>query len=88
VSCTSKSNYTILQCKEAQKMVVSKTLKEIELVLGDYRFIRVHHSHLVNLQEVRKYIRGEGGMLLMSDGTTIDVSRSRKDAVVKSLQTF
>ena len=88
VSCTSKSNYTILQCKEAQKMVVSKTLKEIELVLADHRFIRVHHSHLVNLHEVRKYIRGEGGMLLMSDGTTVDVSRSRKDAVVKSLQTF
>jgi len=46
-------------------------------------FIRVHHSHIANLNEVVKYIRGEGGYLIMSDGNTINVSRSRKDALLK-----
>ena len=46
-------------------------------------FIRVHHSYLVNLNEVTKYVRGEGGYLVMSDGSTVNVSRSRKEALLK-----
>lgn len=88
ISLTSKSNYTFLHLKEGQKLVVSKTLKEMEALLSDHYFLRVHHSHMVNLDEVRKYIRGEGGMLVMSDGSTIDVSRSRKDTLVGVLQSF
>jgi two-component system LytT family response regulator len=45
----------------------------------------VHHSWLVNLNEVEKYIKGEGGSLIMSDGTTIDVSRNRKEILLKKL---
>ncbi|HEX3081434.1 MAG TPA: LytTR family transcriptional regulator DNA-binding domain-containing protein, partial [Puia sp.] len=52
----------------------------------DYSFVRVHHSHLVNLNEVEKYFRGEGGYLLMSDKSTVDVSRSRKEILLKKLQ--
>lgn len=84
--CTSSSNYTIFNLTENQKLIISRTLKEIEEMLEDYQFLRVHHSYLVNLHEVRKYNRGEGGSLLMSDGTTIDVSRSRKEMLLKKLQ--
>jgi two-component system, LytTR family, response regulator len=86
ISCASSSNYTILTIKESQKLIVSRTLKEIEEMLEDYTFLRVHHSFVVNLNEVRKYIRGEGGMLIMSDGTSIDVSRSRKQQLLEKLQ--
>lgn len=86
ISCASDSNYTILHLKDKQKLVVSRTLKEIEEILEEHSFIRVHHSYMVNLNEVTKYIRGEGGYLVMSDGSHIDVSRSRKDSVVKRLQ--
>lgn len=86
ISCASDSNYTILQLKNKQKITASRTLKEIEELLEDYSFARVHHSHLVNLNEVEKYIKGEGGYLLMSDGTTVDVSRSRKEILLKRLQ--
>ena len=55
-------------------------------MLEDYSFVRVHHSHLVNLNEVEKYIKGEGGYLLMSDGTTIEISRSKKEILLKKLQ--
>lgn len=86
ISCASSSNYTILSLKDNQRLIVSRTLKEIEEMLSDYSFLRVHHSHLVNLNETRKYIRGEGGQLIMSDGSSVDVSRSRKDELLKKLQ--
>ena len=86
ISCSSDSNYTILYLKNKQKITASRTLKEIEEMLEDYSFVRVHHSYLVNLNEVEKYIKGEGGYLMMSDGSTIDVSRSRKEMLLKKLQ--
>lgn len=86
ISCASSSNYTILFLKENQKLIVSRTLKEIEEMLEDHAFLRVHHSHLVNLNEVRKYIRGEGGTLIMSDGSSVNVSRSKKELLLKKLQ--
>ena len=86
ISCNADSNYTILFLKNNQKITASRTLKEIEEMLEDYSFARVHHSYLVNLNEVEKYIRGEGGYLLMSDKTTVDVSRSRKETLIKKLQ--
>jgi two-component system LytT family response regulator len=86
ISCTADSNYTILNLKNKQKIIASRTLKEIEEMLEDFSFARVHHSFLINLNELEKYIRGEGGYVLMSDGSTIDVSRSRKEYLLKKLQ--
>jgi two-component system LytT family response regulator len=86
ISCTSDSNYTNLLLKNKQKLTASRTLKEVEEMLEPYNFIRVHHSFLVNLNEINKFVRGEGGYLVMSDGATIDVSRSRKEMLLKKLQ--
>lgn len=55
-------------------------------MLGDHFFLRVHNSHLVNLNEISKYIRGEGGYLIMTYNSTIDVSRSRKELLMEKLQ--
>jgi two-component system LytT family response regulator len=85
IYCSASSNYTSFILKDKQKLLVSRTLKEIEEMLEEYSFLRVHHSCLVNLDEVKKYIRGEGGSLLMSDGSEVDVSRSRKDNLLKRL---
>ena len=86
ISCTSESNYTILHLENKQKITASRTLKEIEEMLEDYSFARVHHSYLVNLNEVEKYVKGEGGYLIMSDASSVDVSRSRKEMLLKKLQ--
>jgi two-component system LytT family response regulator len=86
ISCTSDSNYTIFLLKNKQKLIASRTLKEIEEMLEEYSFLRVHHSHIVNLNEVNKYIKGEGGYLIMSDDSAVDVSRSRKEMLLKKLQ--
>ncbi|RPE12029.1 response regulator [Chitinophaga lutea] len=84
--CTSQSNYTIFTLTGNQKLTISRTLKEVAEMLEEHQFLRVHHSYLVNLHEVRKYNRGEGGSLLMSDGAAIDVSRSRKEELLRKLQ--
>lgn len=86
ISCTAEGNYTLLLLKNKQKIIASRSLKEIEELLEDYSFARVHHSYLVNLNEVEKYIKGEGGYLIMSDGSSVDVSRSRKEMLIKKLQ--
>ena len=86
ISCCADSNYTVFCVKNRQKIIVSRTLKEIEEMLEEYPFIRVHHSYLINLNEVEKYIRGDGGYLIMSDGSSVDVSRSRKELLMKKLQ--
>ena len=85
ISCESDSNYTILLLKDKSKIVVSRTLKDIEEMLEDHSFARVHHSYLVNLNEIQKYVKGEGGYLQMSDGSTVDVSRSKKELLLKKL---
>jgi two-component system LytT family response regulator len=85
IYCSADRNYTNLILKNKGKIIASRNLKEIEDMLEDYSFLRVHHSYLINLNEVEKYIKGEGGYLLMSDKTTVDVSRSRKDILLKKL---
>ncbi len=86
ISCASSSNYTIFLLKDKQKITVSRTLKEMEEMLEEHSFLRVHHSFLVNLNEISKYIKGEGGYLVMSDSSTVDVSRSKKELLLQKLQ--
>jgi len=86
ISCAAESNYTILLTKDKQKLTISRTLKETEEMLEDYSFQRVHNSSIVNLNEISKYIKGEGGYLIMSDGSTVDVSRGKKEALLNKLR--
>ena len=86
ISCASDRNYTVLLLKDNQKIIVSRLLKDIEEMLEEYSFLRVHHSYIVNLDEISKYVRGEGGYLIMSDGTSVDVSRAKKDILLQKLQ--
>ena len=86
ISCASDSNYTVFFLKNKQKLIVSRPLKEIEEMLDEYSFIRVHNSYLVSLNEIDKYVKGEGGYLVMTDGSTIDVSRSKKETLLNKLR--
>ena len=86
ISCTSSSNYTIFLLKDQQKITVSRTLKETEEMLEEHAFLLVHHSYLVNLNEIIKYVKGEGGYLVMSDSSAVDVSRSKKELLLQKLR--
>lgn len=86
VRCESDNTYTTFFMTDKRKIVVSKTLKECEHMLTDYRFYRVHNSHLINLRYMTEYIKGEGGIVKMTDGSQIDVSRRRKDEFMQVLK--
>ncbi len=66
-----------------QTIMVSKTLGDFEEILSANQFFRIHGSAIINLNHVKKYIRGDGGTVILSDNTEIDVSRRRKDEFVK-----
>lgn len=86
ISCTSNNNYTEFILSDKRKILVSRTLKDVEEMLHDYSFVRVHNSHIINLNAVTRYVKGEGGYLIMSDGSTIDVSRGKKELLMQKLQ--
>jgi two-component system LytT family response regulator len=86
ITCESDDNYTRIILKGGKKLLVTRSLKEIEESLEQHSFLRVHRSYLINLNEIEKYIKGEGGYLIMTDGTTVDVSRSRKEILMQKLQ--
>lgn len=86
ISCESESNYTTFLLKNKNKLVVSRPLKEVEEMLEEYSFLRVHNCYVINLNEIDKYVKGEGGYLVMSDGTSIDVSRSKKEVLLAKLR--
>jgi two-component system LytT family response regulator len=78
------NTYTHVIIKNRPKLIACRTLKEMEEQVEDHEFfIRVHNSYIVNLNEVVKYVRGEGGYLLMSDNKTVNVSRSRKEDLLR-----
>jgi two-component system LytT family response regulator len=85
VRCESSSNYTLVFTKDRQKLVVSRTLKEFEVMLAPYRFFRVHHSHLINLQYIKSYNKGKGGNVTLLDNSVIEVSTRRKEEFLKAL---
>ena len=79
IRCESSSNYTFVYTLDGQKRLVSKTLRDIEESLKDNHFYRVHKSHLVNLEYVKRYIRGKTGQLILEDDSTVPVSKTRKN---------
>lgn len=76
--CVAEGSYTRVNMIDKSEVLLSKTLGDVEELLSDYHFFRIHHSTLINLKQVRKYIRGEGGEVMMSNGKSLLVARTRK----------
>jgi two-component system LytT family response regulator len=85
VRLESSVNYTSIFLKDRQKIVVAKTLKEFEGLLTDLNFYRVHNSHLINLNYIKSYKKGKGGIIVMTDQSEIEVSTRRKDEFLRRL---
>lgn len=83
--CEATGSYTTLFLKNSDKLVTSKALKDFEELLLDHPFFRIHHSYLINLNEIKRYIKGEGGSVLMSNTTELPVSKRKKEEFLKKL---
>lgn len=80
-----QSNYCRIHIQTGKPILVTKTLKDFEGILTPYQFFRIHHSYLINLAFVKKYIRGEGGSVIMENGDELGVSRRKKEDFIKAL---
>ena len=78
-------NYTYFYLKDKRKIIVCRTLKDFEEMLPNDTFLRIHHSYIINKEYVEKYIRGEGGQVVLSDGTTLDVAKRKKTEFLKAI---
>ena len=78
-------SYTILWLQNQKKLVVSKNISEIEKTINDINFFRVHKSHLVNLKHVNKYNLKDGGEIILSDNSKVELSRRKKDAFLDAI---
>lgn len=79
------SSYTKIYITNGEMIMSSKPLKYFEELLEDYDFVRVHQSHIINLKHIRRYVRGDGGQVIMMNGTEIEVSRRKKDDLLAKI---
>lgn len=85
IRCEADNNYTNFYLSSGEKVLVTKTLKEYDESLSGEDFIRVHQSHLVNSKYIDRYIKGDGGTIIMTDGSQVEVSRRRKEEFLKRM---
>jgi two-component system LytT family response regulator len=86
VRCESDSNYTTFYLKSGERLIASRTLKEFDELLAPYGFLRVHQSHLVNISQIKSYIKSDGGSIRMKDGALVSISRQRRETVLMALK--
>lgn len=79
--CQSQNNYTSIFLKDGEKIFISRTLKDVENLLKKFLFLRVHQSYLINPSYMQKYIRNDGGYIIMSNQQRIPISTSKKSLV-------
>lgn len=79
VRCQAESNYTHVYLKDGETLIISRSLKEFEEMLPKHIFYRIHKSHLVNLNFLKKFVKHDGGHVILEDGTLIAVATRKKD---------
>ncbi len=85
IRCKGENNYTYFFLTNGKSILVSRTLKEWSDLLESYQFIRTHKSHLINSMHVKSFVKKDGGYILMKDGSTVNVSRYRKEETILRL---
>ncbi len=88
IYCEAESNYTKVVLSGGKKIMVSKVLKDIDEALSGPDFCRVHSSFLINVNRIKKYVRGEGGYLIMDDDANVSISRSRRQEFMDLFSKF
>lgn len=79
IYCKADGSYTTVYLQNKQSKIVSRNLKDFENLLEEFGFCRVHHASLINLKHVQRYVKGEGGYVILSEGHHVDISRRKKE---------
>ncbi len=81
-------NYTLLHFTDKRQILVCRTLREVEVLLPEKGFARIHRSHTIHLKHIKKYVRGKGGHVVMQNGVTLVVSAGQKDLFLNALRQY
>ena len=84
--CKAESNYTHVCMRDGKKYTFSKTLKDVEQILEHLGFFRIHQSYLIHMSHVQRYLRDDGGYVVMSDGIRIPIAKRRKEEFMAMLK--
>jgi len=85
IRCEADSNYCKIYLTDERELYLTKTLKDIESLLSNHPFLRVHNKHLVNINHVQNFIKSEGGVLTMSDGFEVHVTKFNKKELIQKI---
>jgi len=88
IRCEAEGNYTSIYLKNGQTHLITKTLKHYEEILSDRNFFRIHKSHLINLDNVRRFVKGRQGQVEMVDGKKVEVSARKKESLLLRLDKY
>lgn len=86
--CKAEGSYTQFVFNDSKNILVSKHLKEFENLLLEQDFMRIHNSFLINLKEVKKYVKSDGGYIIMNNGDTVSISRSKKEDFIEIMSSL
>ncbi len=86
IRCESDRNYTSFYLIDNKRILVSKTLKEYEMLLSGHNFLRVQQSHLVNLNYIDRYDKKDGGAVVMKDGSEVPLSPAKREVFFQRLE--
>jgi len=86
--CEAQRSYTVFRLTNNKPIIISRPLFDYDRLLTDTVFLRVHKSFLINLMHVKEYMRGDGGSVIMSNGTEIEVSRRKKELFLTKIKEF
>ena len=79
-------NYAILHLDDGNQLLSSQNLATLECRLKEYPFLRIHRSSLINLNHVCRYIKGDGGQVVLTNQQKLNVSRAKKEELLQRLQ--
>lgn len=84
--CQADDNFTCFYFTNGKKALICRSLKHYEKTLDEFGFCRVHRSYMVNLEYVKRYIKGKGGSIILENGKEILVSNTKKATFIKRLR--
>jgi two-component system, LytTR family, response regulator len=83
VYCEADNTYTKIFLNDGQNFLITKTLLSIQEVLEEREFLRVHRQYIINLNQIKKYVKGEGNYLIMNNDKNIPIGRSQKEKLIE-----
>jgi len=84
IRCKAQGAYTTIYL-QGRQLVISRNIKQVEEQFSRFGFLRVHKSHLINLAHITHYIRGNGGIAVLSDGSEVEISRRQRENFLKAI---